>query len=115
MLVASFTELFLQARKSPFTVDPVFLLHGRVSYSLSFCSSPLSALFYRILRQLVNETRKTIGEKRGHDMSHIKDTVPVGSVDPAPPSEQVANRTWMIGATISVVLTMILGKTQVRS
>lgn len=108
MLVASFTELFLQA-----------------------------PLFYKIIRQLVNHTRyvvtlllgqacchpylmlcflscrRTVGEKRGKDMSHLTDVVPEGSIDPAPPSEQVATRTWAIGMTISVVLTMVLGKTQV--
>ncbi|CED85432.1 Oligopeptide transporter, OPT superfamily [Phaffia rhodozyma] len=83
MLIASFTELFLQA-----------------------------PMFYRIFRQLINNTRKTVGEKRGKDMSHITDIVPEGSEDPAPQSEQVATRTWMIGMVISVVTTMVVGKTE---
>lgn len=83
MLVASFTELFLQA-----------------------------PLFYRLGRQLVNETRKIIGEKRGKDMSHIQEAIPEGSPDPAPPAEQVNTLTWVIGATVSVILTIVLGKTE---
>jgi hypothetical protein len=89
---------------------PPLLLHVAAADSLPLL--PL-ALFYRIIRQLVNETRRKVLLKQGKDVSHITDVVPEGSNDPAPPAEMVATRTWMIGATISVILTMVLGHTEV--
>lgn len=83
MLVASFTDLLIQA-----------------------------PMYYRQGKQLFNQARKTIGEKRGKDMSHITNAVPEASTDPAPPHEQVNNSTWIIGLTIAAVTSMVLAKTE---
>lgn len=60
MLAASFTELAMQG-----------------------------PMLYRTFRGLVQESRIKYGEKRGHDVSHIKGGVPEGDPDPAPAHEQV--------------------------